>query len=72
MKNIHGIVWENLKWGFVDRDDFILGPNGHGQLANPYLRRVLTVSDTIDANSSLVSIIEKKNLEYMTKSSGRF
>ena len=30
MKLYHKISWENVKWGFLDKEDFFIGPDGNG------------------------------------------
>ena len=32
MKLYHKVSWEHVKWGFLDKEDFFIGPNGNGYI----------------------------------------
>eukprot|EP00347_Sterkiella_histriomuscorum_P005241 403357349 len=53
-----------LNWGYLEEDDFILGPNYLGQQQHNTLQKrmiMANMSKTIDRNAVLVSITEKKS-----------
>jgi len=55
------LSYESLHWGFLDEDDFILGPGQTGSLQELNHRLIASkLSQTVDRNSTLISLIDKK------------
>jgi len=64
LKQFFKVQYEALHWGFLEEEDFLMGPNYIGVLMQNSIqhRQILSnMSQTIDKNSSLASVIEKKN-----------
>lgn len=56
IKNMHGLSWDSLHWGFAERDDFLVGPLSQ----NRTQEQVILNSLNIDANAELFKVIEKR------------
>ena len=48
MNTFHKVQWESVKWGFLDGDDFIIGPNQSGQYQSEIERKIILGQDTIE------------------------
>jgi len=59
MNHFHKVNWESVKWGFLDKDDFIIGPNSSGVYQNEIDWKIILGQETIDECSIPVTLIEK-------------
>lgn len=65
--------WDILKWAYVDRDDFVLGPLSKGNISTLMHRHILLNSMSIDMNSVLVhKNIKKKANGWFAKLNNKF
>ena len=54
LKHMHNLTWDNLVWGFGDKEDFEIGP-----ITNPYAPIILN-SEGIAQNLELARVVEKR------------
>ncbi len=55
----YGIRWEQVRWGYFEREDFLVGPFGQGMQRNPVYQRVILSSDGTERNASCCGVTEK-------------
>ena len=54
---------DQLHWGYLDEEDFVVGPNFSGQSKNLMQRQIASnISQTADKNSVVVGITEKTRM----------
>jgi hypothetical protein len=56
LKDMHAIKFDNLIWGFAERDDFLIGPMSTNKLQ----QQIILNSLNIDSNAELYRVIEKR------------
>ena len=79
MRDIHGVNFDTITWGYFEREDFVLGPKQTGEeiLTSQYYARIATNSEGIDKNTCIVKSSEKSqnfdlDVNFMSKSSCRY
>ena len=51
VKTRYGIKWDQLKWGYFEKEDFLVGPFGQGMQKNPAYQKVILGSEGTDQNA---------------------
>ncbi len=55
----YGVKWEQIKWGYFEKEDFLVGPFGQGMQKSSACQRVILGSDGADQNSCCCGATEK-------------
>jgi len=59
IKARYGIRWEHIKWGYFEKNDFLVGPLGCGMQKNPIYQKLSINSNGVDENSECCGVHEK-------------
>ena len=66
VKEKYGIRWEQVKWGYFDSDNFLVGPFGQGMQKNIAYQRMILNSYGPDKNSICCGNTEKTTADWST------